>query len=494
MGKPSGFKEFKRKDARALEPEERIKHSREFLVQLPTKELREQGARCMDCGIPFCHAGCPLGNQIPDWNDLVYRDSWKRASDLLHSTNNFPEFTGRTCPAPCEDSCVLAINEPAVTIKNIENAIVERAFEEKWLEPIVPLRRTSKRVGIVGSGPAGLACAEQLNAAGHSVTVIDRATKAGGLLRYGIPDFKLEKWVIDRRLELMESAGIEFRLGTFIGQDVTVEALEDEFDTLVLAVGASKPRSLTVPGVDLKGVHFAMEFLAQQNLRLEGEDTDVLQQHWWGAGDAAEISASGKSVIVIGGGDTGSDCVGVSNRQGAKSVQQFQYRPMPSTEHEPLLSWPFYPMRLQTSSSHEEGCDRAWSTSSVELLGEGGLLTSVSTVELRWDAASGNMEAVKGTEKVWPADLVLLAIGFIGPEPTLAEAFQLECDERGCVIANSNFETNKSGVFVCGDMRRGQSLVVWAISEGREAARHVDAYLTGSTRLPTKGEGDLLSL
>ncbi len=492
MGKPSGFKEFKRKDPTAVPAEERVKHYQEFLVQLPPEELQKQGARCMDCGIPFCHAGCPLGNHIPDFNDLVYRDSWKRASEILHSTNNFPEFTGRTCPAPCEDSCVLAINEPAVTIKNIENAIVERAFEEGWIPPQAPAKRSGKRVAVVGSGPAGLACASQLNLAGHSVTVFERAAKLGGLLRYGIPDFKLEKWVIDRRIEIMREEGVTFRVNTTVGKDVSADDLEQAFDAVVLCVGSSKPRALRIPGMELEGVEYAMEFLTQQNLRLESDAPDVLQQFWWSEGERKEISAAGKHVVVIGGGDTGSDCVGVSNRQGAKSVRQFQYKPMPPNKQHPLESWPFEPMKLQTSSSHEEGCERAWSTSSVELVAESGSVVAVKTVELQWNATRSEMKPVAGTEKRWPAELVLIAIGFSGPESLLAEEFNLESDEIGRIRKVQEYQCPQRKVFVCGDMRRGQSLVVWAISEGREAAHAVDAFLLGETSLlPTKGAGDL---
>lgn len=492
MGKPSGFKEFERKDPEAIPVEERLKNYQEFLVPLPSADLRTQGARCMDCGIPFCHSGCPLGNQIPDFNDLVYRDSWRRASDILHATNNFPEFTGRTCPAPCEHSCVLAINEPAVTIKNIENAIVERAFEEGWIEASEAPHQTGKRVAIVGSGPAGLACAAQLNLAGHRVKVFERASKLGGLLRYGIPDFKLEKWVIDRRVELLKKAGVEFCVNTTVGVDVSAATLEQEFDAVVLCVGASKPRSLSIPGVTLQGVEFAMEFLTQQNLRLEPETKNVLKQHWWSVGQREELTAKGKHVVVIGGGDTGSDCVGVSNRQGALSVRQFQYRPMPPEELHPLEAWPFEPMKLQSSSSHEEGCERAWSTSSVELLGEDGRLTAVKTVELEWNESRTSMRPIEGSEKLWRADLALIAIGFSGPEQLLASEFGLECDEIGRIKKLDAYRSGQKDVFVCGDMRRGQSLVVWAISEGREAAHAVDSYLMGSSELPQKGSGDLL--
>ncbi len=494
MGKPTGFKEYARQVPEERAPAQRVEDYREFLIQLPVVQLREQGARCMDCGLPFCHNGCPLGNIIPDFNDLVYRDDWERAIRVLHATNNFPEITGRVCPAPCEDACVLGIINPPVTIKNIELAIIERAFEEGWVKPEPPTHRSGKRVAVVGSGPAGLAAAQQLNRAGHTVTVFERADRIGGLLRYGIPDFKLEKHVLDRRLAIMEAEGIVFKTGVNVGRDIVGEELRRLFDAVVLCGGSTRPRDLPVPGRDLDGIHFAMEFLPQQNKRVGGDPDAWTDRGWWFSGHRRDILATGKHVVIIGGGDTGSDCVGTSNRHKAESVTQFELLPKPPEGRPTHQPWPYYPMKLRTSSSHKEGCERFWSIATKRFLGSQGRVTGLETVEVEWvtNGAGPKMRELPGTEKTWPADLVLLAMGFVGPE-TDGIVAQLGCrlDDRGNIQADENYMTSVPGVFACGDARRGQSLVVWAISEGREAARGVDIHLTGHTELPTKGQGDL---
>jgi glutamate synthase (NADPH) small chain len=498
MGKPTGFKEYPRETPGELPPAERVKVFREFQIPLPVTKLQQQGARCMDCGVPFCHTGCPLGNIIPEFNDLVYRDDWKRALAFLHSTNNFPEFTGRVCPATCEEACVLGIHEPPVTIKSIEYAIIERGFEEGWIVPQPPATRSGKRVAVIGSGPAGLACADQLNRAGHTVTVFERADRIGGLLRYGIPDFKLEKHVIDRRLKIMEAEGVTFRPGVNVGVDIEGEKLRAEFDAIVLSGGSTRPRDLPIPGRELEGVHFAMEFLPQQNKRVAGDKVAYLPRHgqWWFSGRERDILAADKDVIVIGGGDTGSDCVGTSNRQGARSVTQFELLPQPPEGRPAQQPWPYWPMKLRTSSSHKEGCDRHWSILTKRLCGENGRVTSLVTTQVEFvHTGSGRpgMREVPGTERVWPAELVLLALGFVGPETEgIVQQLGVAVDGRGNIKADEKgYATSAPGVFACGDARRGQSLVVWAISEGREAARSVDTHLMGSTCLPTKGEGDL---
>ncbi|NLX15309.1 MAG: glutamate synthase subunit beta [Phycisphaerales bacterium] len=497
MGKPTGFMEYPRQVPGKLPIEERKQHYREFEIPLPVEQLREQGARCMDCGLPFCHTGCPLGNIIPDFNDLVYQGDWAEAIRRLHATNNFPEFTGRVCPAPCEEACVLGIIEPPVTIKNIENAIIERAFKEGWIKPEPPKLRTGKTVAVIGSGPAGLAVAHQLNRAGHMVTVFERADRIGGLLRYGIPDFKLEKSVIDRRLKLMEEEGIVFKTGVNVGTDLGGEQLRSIYDVIVMAIGSTRPRDLTVEGRDLQGIHFAMDYLPQQNRRVAGDAQAWTAQSWWFGGRGQDILATDRQVIVIGGGDTGSDCVGTANRQGAKSITQFELLPQPPQGRPEQQPWPYYPMKLRTSSSHEEGCQRHWSLSTKRFLGRDGHVTDLETVELEWlpNPSSGRLEMREksGTLQRWPADLVLLAMGFTSPEPGgIVEQLALNLDPRGNILADENtYMTNVPGVFACGDARRGQSLVVWAISEGRETARAVDLYLMGRTSLPTKGEGDL---
>ena len=486
MGKPTGFLEYKRELPERRPVGERIRDYREVYRPFEESKLRNQAARCMDCGVPFCQAGCPLGNMIPDWNDLVYRNNWRAAFERLRATNNFPEFTGRICPAPCESACVLGIIEPPVTIEQIEREIIEHAWQSGWVTPKVPDVRTGKKVAVIGSGPAGLACADQLNQAGHSVTVFERDDRPGGLLRYGIPDFKLEKWVVERRLDLMEEEGVRFANGVHVGKDFSVEALK-AFDAVVLCGGATKPRDLQAPGRELDGIHFAWDYLWQQNKRVAGDD---LTTH-----GVKDITALGKDVIVIGGGDTGSDCVGTANRQGARSVTQFELLPMPPKSRPQHQPWPYMPMVLSTSSSHEEGVDRHWSVLTKKFTGEEGRVTALHTVGLDF-STNGNgkpgLHEVSGTERIWPANLVLLAIGYMGPEPDgLISQLGVGLDERGNVKTDSHYMTTVPGIFSAGDMRRGQSLVVWAISEGREAALGADLYLMGHSSLPTKGGNDL---
>ena len=485
MGKITGFMEYGRKDEAYTPVKERIKHFKEFTIPLKEKELKEQGARCMDCGIPFCHSGCPLGNLIPDFNDAVYRGKWEMAAEILHSTNNFPEFTGRLCPAPCEEACVLGINEDPVSIENIEKNIVETAFKKGWVKPEPPAERTNKKVAVIGSGPAGLAAAQQLNRAGHLVTVFERDEKPGGLLRYGIPDFKMEKNIIDRRLEILEEEGINFKCGVNAGVDIKAKELQEEFDAVILCGGATVRRNLPIKGADLKGVEQAMDFLSQNNRRVDGQKiTDE------------EILANDKNVIVIGGGDTGSDCIGTSFRQGAKSVSNFEILGKPTLDRPKDQPWPFWPMRLRTSSSHKEGVERFFSISTKEFVGDKeGNLKGLVTVDVEWITKPGErpvLKEIEGTEKEWECELALLALGFTGSEMTLADQFGLEVDMRTNIKASvSDYKTNVPGVFVAGDQRRGQSLIVWAISEGRQAAHHVDSYLMGNSNLPLKGEGDL---
>jgi len=485
MGKITGFLEFDRKVEEYAPVEERVKNYKEFTKPLQEKELKNQGARCMDCGIPFCHSGCPLGNLIPDFNDAVYRGKWDKASDILHATNNFPEFTGRLCPAPCEEACVLGINEDPVTIENIEKNIVETAFKKGWVVAEPPEKRTGKKIAVVGSGPAGLAAAQQLNRAGHTVTVFERDEKPGGLLRYGIPDFKMEKTVIDRRLKVLEEEGIEFKCGINVGKDVRADELKNDFDAIVLCGGATIRRNLPIEGADLKGVVQAMDFLPQNNRRVDGVKKFE-----------NEIMATGKNVIVIGGGDTGSDCIGTSFRHGAKSVSNFEIMPMATTERPEGQPWPFWPMRLRTSSSHKEGAERFFSISTKRFVGDkDGNLTGLVTAEVEWIKTSGQrpqLKEVEGTEKEWKCELALLALGFTGSEMTIAEQLGLKADGRTNIKASeADYKTNVPGVFAAGDQRRGQSLIVWAISEGRQAAYHVDTYLMGESELPLKGEGDL---
>ena len=485
MGKITGFLEFDRKIEQYAPVKDRLKNYKEFTLPLKEKELKNQGARCMDCGIPFCHSGCPLGNLIPDFNDAVYLGKWEKAADILHATNNFPEFTGRLCPAPCEEACVLGINEDPVTIENIEKNIVETAFEKGWIVATPPANRTGKKVAVIGSGPAGLATAQQLNRAGHLVTVFERDEKPGGLLRYGIPDFKMEKSVIDRRLKILEEEGIVFKCGIHVGVDIKADTLKNDFDAIVLSGGATIRRNLPIEGADLDGVVQAMDFLSQNNRRVDGVK-DL----------GKEIKATDKDVIVIGGGDTGSDCIGTSFRHGAKSVSNFEIMPMGTTARPEDQPWPFWPMRLRTTSSHKEGAERFFSISTKRFVGDSeGKLTGLITSEIEWIKEAGKrpvLKEVEGTEKEWKCNLALLALGFTGSEMTVAEQLGLESDPRTNIKASDiNYMTNVPGVFVAGDQRRGQSLIVWAISEGRQAAHHVDIYLMGESYLPLKGEGDL---
>jgi glutamate synthase (NADPH) small chain len=486
MGKVTGFLEFERVEESYEAKDSRKKHYREFIPPLSDEQARTQGARCMDCGIPFCMSGCPVNNIIPDWNDLVYRQDWQAAIETLHSTNNFPDFTGRICPAPCEEACVLRINEDAVGIKSIEHAIIDKAWESGWVRPQPPARKSGKRVAVVGSGPAGLACAQQLARAGHEVVVFEKNDRIGGLLRYGIPDFKMEKSHIDRRMEQMAAEGVSFRAGIYVGNQrpgkgvpdwatgtIAPQRLLAEFDAVVLAGGAEQPRDLPVPGRELDGVHFAMEFLPLQNKRV--------------AGDAGvhDLWATDKHVVIIGGGDTGSDCVGTSNRHNAKSVTQFELLPMPpDVERNPV--WPYWPTRLRTSSSHEEGVSRDWSIATKQFVGEGGKVKGLKAVRLEWK--EGKMGEVPGSEFTLPADLVLLAMGFVSPVQSVLEAFGVDKDARGNAKAptdgKGSYATSVAKVFAAGDMRRGQSLVVWAIREGRQCARAVDEFLMGSSELP----------
>ncbi|MFC5044814.1 glutamate synthase subunit beta [Aquimarina hainanensis] len=484
MGKTTGFLEFEREIEQYQPVKDRIKNYKEFTIPLEKKALKNQGARCMDCGIPFCHSGCPLGNLIPDFNDAVYRGKWEKAARILHSTNNFPEFTGRLCPAPCEEACVMGINQNPITIENIEKNIVEQAFKNGWIKAKPPAVRTGKTVAVVGSGPSGLAAAQQLNRAGHWVTIFERDEKLGGLLRYGIPDFKMEKQVIDRRLEVLEEEGVIFKPNTWIGKDITAETLKSEFDAVVLCTGATVRRSLPVKGGTLNGVVQAMDFLKQNNKRVDGIKE---------LGE--EILATDKDVIVIGGGDTGSDCIGTSVRHGATSVTNFEIMGKGTIERPAHQPWPFWSMRLRTSSSHQEGAERRWSISTKEFIGDDeGNLVGLITVEVEWVKENGrfNLKEVPGTEKEWKCDLALLALGFTGSETTIAEQLGVDMDARTNIQAETgSYATNVKGVFAAGDSRRGQSLIVWAIAEGRQAAHYVDTYLMGSSDLPLKGEGDL---
>ena len=484
--------EFSRELPAKTPVEERLKNYSEFVQRYSDEKLNQQAARCMNCGVPFCHNGCPLGNIIPEFNDAVYRKNWKEAYDILSSTNNFPEFTGRICPAPCESACVLGINQPAITIEEIEKHIIEIAFEKGLVKAKKPNVRSGKKVAVIGSGPAGLAAAAQLNQAGHAVTVFERDDKPGGLLRYGIPDFKLEKWVIDRRIVVMEEEGISFRCNANVGVNVSINDLLREYHAIVLAGGATAPRDLPIPGRDLNGVHFAMDFLKQQNKRNAGIDpfhnagieSNIAPEH---------ILANSKHVVVIGGGDTGSDCVGTSNRQGADSVTQFELMPQPPASRSNLMPWPTYPMTLKTSSSHEEGCERRWAITTKAFIGdEKGKLQALKIADLEWKFSEEGRPAsfveVEGSEREIPCQLALLAMGFVHPQHSgMIMEMDVELDTRGNVNATEkDYKTNISKIFSCGDMRRGQSLVVWAISEGRECARSVDEYLVGKSKLESK--------
>ncbi len=497
MGKVTGFMEFQRLQEASEPAAGRLKHYREFLLHLSDDQAKQQGARCMDCGIPFCQSGCPINNIIPDWNDLVYKGLWKQALDTLHSTNNFPEFTGRVCPAPCEASCTLNINNDAVGIKSIEHAIIDKGWESGWIAPQIAAQKTGKKVAVVGSGPAGMAAAQQLARAGHDVTLFEKNDRIGGLLRYGIPDFKMEKSHIDRRMEQMQAEGVTFRTSVYVGkgklpagvtndatQQIEPEQLLKEFDAVVLSGGAEASRDLPIAGRELKGVHFAMEFLPQQNKVVAGDKVKN------------QILASGKHVVVIGGGDTGSDCVGTSNRHGAKSVTQFELMPQPPEQENKSMTWPNWPLKLRTSSSHEEGCERDWgvTTKSFKDDGKGNVKALVAArVEWKKDEATGQMKMIEvpGSEWEMPADLVLFAMGFVSPLAAVLDAFGVDKDARGnarAAVDNVNgtlaYSTNVPKVFAAGDMRRGQSLVVWAIREGRQCARAVDEFLMGSSTLP----------
>ncbi len=471
MGKPTGFMEYGRVERGYAAAAERVKHFKEFVNPLVPAELNHQAARCMDCGIPYCHQGCPINNIIPDFNDLVYQEEWRDASLTLHSTNNFPEFTGRVCPAPCEAACTLNLQDNPVTIKTIECAIVDRAWDEGWITPQIPDAKTGKRVGVVGAGPAGLACAQQLARAGHDVVLFEKNQKVGGLLRYGIPDFKMEKHLIDRRAEQMSAEGVEIRTGVEIGKDISIEALADEFDAVVLSCGSEKARDLPIPGSGLEGVEQAMDFLPQQNRRVNGEPL----------GETKEILASGKHVVVIGGGDTGSDCIGTSFRQGALSVTQIEIMPKPPAMENKLLIWPDWPMRLRTSSSQAEGAERDWSVLTKHFEAENGKVSALACVRV-----DDKLQEIPGTDFKIRADLVLLAMGFVHPvHEGMLEDSGVALDERGNVAADTEgYHTSIDKVFAAGDMRRGQSLVVWAIREGRQCARAVDEYLMGHSLLP----------
>ena len=477
MGKLGGFIEFHRRLPPRRPVAERLHDYREVYLPWPVDSLREQAARCMDCGIPFCHNGCPLNNLIPEWNDLVYRDDWQAAIDRLHRTNNFPEFTGRLCPAPCEPACVLSINDDPVTIKQVEVSIVDRAFEEGWVRAAPPAHRTGGRVAVVGSGPAGLACAQQLNRAGHQVTVYEKDDRIGGLLRYGIPDFKLEKWILDRRIDLLSAEGVAFETGYDVGVDITGAELRARFDAVVLTMGAGQPRDLPVPGRELDGVHFAMEYLPQQNRRVAGELI----------GEAETISARGKRVIILGGGDTGADCLGNVHREGCASVHQFELLPPPPEERAPDNPWPQWSVIMRSSSAHEEGGVRDYSIQTTGLSGSDGRVERLHGVRVEAIRADGRMrfEPIEGSDFTIEADLVLLAMGFLGPvRPGVVEELGVALDGRGNIVTDADYQTTVPRVFAAGDARRGQSLIVWAIAEGRQAARGCDRVLMGSTRLP----------
>lgn len=474
MGKVTGFLEFQRLSEANLPVSERVKNYKEFVLHLSDEDAKTQGARCMDCGIPFCTTGCPINNIIPDWNDLVYHQDWQNALDVLHSTNNFPEFTGRVCPAPCEAACTLNINADPVGIKSIEHAIIDKGWENNWVVPKPAAVKTGKKVAVVGSGPAGLAVAQQLARAGHAVVVFEKETRVGGLLRYGIPDFKMEKSHIDHRVAQMEAEGVEFRVNHTVGENVRADDLVKDYDAVVLAGGAEHPRDLPVPGRALDGVHFAMDFLTPQNKVVAGDTVEN------------QIMASGKHVVVIGGGDTGSDCVGTSNRHGAVSITQFELMPQPPEKEDKNLVWPNWPLKMRTSSSHEEGAERDWSITTKELIGENGKVVALKGAKVEW--VGGKMIEVPGSEFTIPADLVLLAMGFVSPMQKVLDAFGVDKDARGNAKATTDGEgcyaTSKNKVFAAGDMRRGQSLVVWAIREGRQCARAVDEFLMGASTLP----------
>jgi len=477
MGKETGFLEIDRRERDYLDPKERVHNYREFVIEPDEDTLKSQASRCMNCGIPYCHNGCPVNNNIPDWNHLVYEGDWKNALDILHSTNNFPEFTGRVCPAPCEASCTLNIVDQPVTIKSIECAIVDRGWKEGWIEPQVPEKKTGKSVAVVGSGPAGMACAQQLARAGHSVALFEKSDRIGGLLRYGIPDFKMEKTLINRRAAQMEAEGVELKTSKEVGVDVSFKSLEENFDAVVLSGGAEDARHLAIPGAEMAGVRLAMEFLTQQNKRNAGDD-EVR------AAPRGSLTATGKNVVVIGGGDTGSDCVGTSNRQGAKSVTQLEIMPQPPEKEDKALTWPDWPLKMRTSSSHEEGAVRDWAVLAKRVIGDGETVTGLECVRVEWKGRQ--MQEIEGSEFILEADLILLAMGFVGPKKVgLLDQAGVDLTDRGNVAADTQrYATSRDKVFACGDMRRGQSLVVWAIREGRQCARSVDEALMGASQLP----------
>ncbi|MBZ9651760.1 glutamate synthase subunit beta [Psychroflexus montanilacus] len=481
MGQHDGFLKYDRELPSARPPEDRVGDFKEIYEPFPEDKTKTQAARCMDCGVPFCHSGCPLGNIIPEFNEAVHDENWKDAVSILYSTNNFPEFTGRICPAPCEASCVLGINKPPVAIEHIEKTIAEKAHEMGYISANPPKQRTGKKVAVIGSGPAGLAAADQLNKAGHWVTVYEREAKIGGLLRYGIPDFKLEKWVVDRRIQIMDDEGVRFKVNAEVGKSINPDMLKEDFDSIVVCTGSTVPRDLPIPGRELKGIHYAMDFLSLQNKEIDGIKFDD------------KISAQGKNVVVLGGGDTGSDCIGTSHRQGAASVLQLELMPKPQSKRGINDPWPMWPMTLRTSSSHEEGGERKWSTLTKEFVGnDKGELTHIKLVDLEWVNQGGRqqMKEIEGTERLIPCELALLAIGFTQPESPLLEHLGVSQTNSGIIEAN-NYQTNVESIFAAGDARRGQSLVVWAISEGREAARGVDEFLMGTTELPSKNDSFL---
>lgn len=481
MGKYDGFLKYDRELPTSRSPKDRIGDFKEIFEPFPEEKTKTQAARCMDCGVPFCHSGCPLGNIIPEFNEAVHHENWKDAVSILYSTNNFPEFTGRICPAPCEASCVLGINKPPVAIEHIEKSIAEKAHELGYIKPNPPKERTGKKVAVIGSGPAGLAAADQLNKAGHWVTVYERDPAIGGLLRYGIPDFKLEKWVVDRRIQIMDEEGVRFKINAEVGKTINPDMLKDDFDSIVVCTGSTVPRNLPIPGRELKGIHYAMDFLSLQNKEIAGIKFDD------------KISSEGKNVVVIGGGDTGSDCIGTSHRQGAASVLQLELMPKPQSKRGENDPWPMWPMTLRTSSSHEEGGERRWSILTKEFIGnDQGELTHIKLVDIEWVNQGGRqqMKEIEGTERLIPCELALLAIGFTQPESPLLEELGVSQTQSG-IIEATNYQTNVESIFAAGDARRGQSLVVWAISEGREAAREVDEYLMGSTELPSKNDSFL---